>query len=889
MLIGREPEQRFVESLFADVREGRSAVLVVRGEAGIGKSALLAAAAEAGGRVLRCTGVESEHDLPFAALQQLLRPLAGLVDGLPPPQASAMRSAFGLSAEQVEDRLLLGLATLNLLAEAGEGEPLVCVVDDLQWVDAPSAQALLFAARRLDAEGILMLFAVRDDPSDWFEVPDLPQLTLGSLTEEAARQVVAARPSLSAQSVDRLLREAAGNPLALLELPLDGEVGAGSGGVEAAFRARVAQLAPDARRLLLVAASTDGDEPRAWDELSELAGVPLSARDPAVKGGLVGDTATVLFRHPLVRSAIQSATTRAEHSEAHRLLAAASDDPLGRASHLATATDGVDERVAAELEAAADGELRRGAFGSVADAFARAAELSEEPESRVRRLARAAQAALDAGRPEQASALAAEALPRAAAATDQAALAHVRGMLELQRGSPERAYTLLSEAARATAPSDAALALALAGGAIASAFIAGWPERAFAETHALVQTLPANDTREDRFLRAFLGGMAASAAGSRDEAKPLLEEAVRIGKEIDDLRFIVWVGMASVYLGDVPSATDHYVRAAATARAVGSFSVLPTALMALGRLSVTLWDIPVAEECVREGAELVRQLGQENLGLAFSAILARLLAFRGEADECRELAGETLKRALAHGVVVAVTDLRLALAELALSLGNGAEAREQLEQIPHELIRLAATPTLVEAALLTGDPGSTAEDVERLAAYAEQARNPYFLGLVARCRAQLAQDPAAAENLYTEALAHQTQHTPAFERARTELAFGELLRRVQRRTDARVQLRNALATFEGLGARLWADRARGELEATGMTARKRDPSTLDTLTPQELRIARLVGAGASNRDVAAQLFLSPKTVEYHLRKVFQKLGVSSRVELARLPFDAQPA
>ena len=516
------------------------------------------------------------------------------------------------------------------------------------------------------------------------------------------------------------------------------------------------------------------------------------------------------------------------------------------------------------------------------------AELSAEPAGRVRRLARAAQAALDAGRPDQAAALAGEALQHATAVQDKAALAHVRGMLELQRGSPERAYIVLFEAARSAAPFDAALALGLAGGSIAAAFVAGWPERAFAETHALVQELPANDTREDRFLRAFLGGMSASAEGSRDEARPLLEEAVRIGKEIDDLRFIVWVGMASVYLGDVPSATDHYVRAAATARASGSFSVLPTALMALGRLSVTLWDIPVAEECVREGSELARQLGQENLGLAFSAILARALAFRGEVDECRELADETLQRALAHGVVVAVTDIRLALAELALSLGNGAEAGEQLEQIPHALVRLAATPAFVEAALLTGALGSTVEAVELLAAYAEQARNPYFLGQVARCRAQLAHDPAVAESLYAEALAHQTQHTPAFERARTELAFGEFLRRAQRRSDSRVQLRNALATFEGLGARLWADRARAELEATGMTARKRDPSTLDTLTSQELRIARLVGAGASNRDVAGQLFLSPKTVEYHLRKVFQKLGVSSRVELARLPLDAQP-
>jgi DNA-binding CsgD family transcriptional regulator len=882
MLVGRDSERRLIDSLLADAREGRSAVLVVRGEAGIGKTALLAAAAPPDMRVLRCTGVESEHDLPFAALQRLLRPLRELVDRLAPPQAAALRSTFGLDADPVDDRLLVGLATLNLLAEAAESEPIVCLVDDLQWVDAPSSQALLFAARRLDAEGILMLFAVRTDPADWLEAPDLPQLTIGRLSDDEARRMLRGR-ALSAHAMDEVLREAAGNPLALLELPADGAPG--SAGLEGTFRARVLRLPEETRRLLLLAASADGDEERTWDEVAALAGAPPDARLPAVGDGLVADSSVASFRHPLVRSAVRSAASRAEQSEAHRLLAAAAGDALARASHLAAAADGPDEPVATDLEEAAGSAARRAAFASAADALARAAELSVDPRSRTRRLTLAAQACLHAGNADRAAALVDGALPGATTDAERAALAAVRGMLEMQRGSPERAFELFSEAAWSVAANDPALSLELEGGAITAAFVAGWPERAFAHAHTLVGALPETGTPEDRFLRTFLDGMAALANGVREDARARLTEAVRVGEEVGDVRYVIWAGIATVYLGDMPSAREHYARALATVRASGSFSLLPGALLARGRLDVTLRAIAEAEECAREGLDLTRQLGQENQETAFSGILVRVLAFRGEVDACRDLAEETLRRAHAHGLGVAIADAYLGLAELELALGNGAEARALIEQVPHPLARLFATASLLDASLAAGDPAPARAAVDALAAYAEQGGDPYFLGIVARCRAQLEPDLEAADALYREALARQSGHVPAFERARTELAYGEFLRRAQRRNDARVQLRSALATLEGLGARPWADRARAELEATGITARKRDPSTLDALTPQELRIARLVAAGASNRDVAAQLFLSPKTVEYHLRKVFLKIGVSSRVALARLPFD----
>jgi len=328
------------------------------------------------------------------------------------------------------------------------------------------------------------------------------------------------------------------------------------------------------------------------------------------------------------------------------------------------------------------------------------------------------------------------------------------------------------------------------------------------------------------------------------------------------------------------SAREFSLRAVAFARATGSFNLLPIALLGPARLDVNARAFDQAEEGAMEGIDLARQLGHKNLETCFSGILVRCLAARGRIDDCRELGDRTLERALAHGIAIAADDVRLALAELELSLAHGAAAREMIEAVSHPLFRMSAAPYLVEALLLSGDPEAGSVDLGALTAYAEQARDPQMLGLLARTRALLAPSSELAEPLFLEALRYQTVQPSSFERARTALAYGEFLRRAKRRAEARIQLRDALAAFEGLKTPLWADRARAELEATGITARKRDPSTLDTLTSQELRIAKLVAGGASNRDVAGQLFLSQKTVEYHLRKVFMKLGVSSRVELA---------
>jgi DNA-binding CsgD family transcriptional regulator len=886
MLIGRDRERRLIEGLLEQARGGVSSALVVRGEAGIGKTAVLDHVAGSSAlRTLRCVATESEQEVTFAGLEQLLRPLHPLVERLPEVQAVALRSALGLSGERVEDRLLLGLATLNLLAEATEEGPLVCIVDDLQWVDGPSAQAMLFAARRLDVEGVVMLFSVRDDREHWFEARGLKQVTLGPLSQEAAREVVrAARgSSLTLPSQRALLEQAAGNPLALLELPVGVGGDVGASGLEASFRARVAGLSQDTRALLLLAAAGEPGQDGRWSDLARLGELPPEAREQAAAAGLIGDTDVVAFRHPLARSAVYNACSTDELAAAHRALATAAGDPVARALHLAVAAAGPDEALAKELEAAASVARRRGAFASAAGVLERSAELSGDSRERVRRLIAAAQAHVDAGNPEAASVFAQRALAQGPGGRDRAALAAVTGALELQRGTPAAAYEVLVSAAHAIAAEDPERALDLEAQALTPAFVAGWPERAFGDAHGFLAGLPPTNRIHEPFLRTFLAAIVVADGGSRDEALARLRETVAIGPGADDFLLSIWAAIGSAYLGDLQSARELSISAVAQSRAAGSFSSLPIALLAAARVEVNVRSFEAAEEFAREGLDLTRQLSQHNLETCFSGILVRCLAARGEEQESRQLGEETLNRALAHGLTAAADDARLGVAELELSLGHGGPAREMIEAVAHPLFRRSATPMLIESELLAGDGGPDPETLAALDALGESTSDRGRLAVIARTRALLATSTEAAEPLFLQALSNQHQRAETFERARTQLAYGEHLRRAQRRTDARVQLRNALATFEGLNTPLWAERARAELRATGITARKRDPSTIDDLTPQELRIARLVAAGATNRAVANQLFLSPKTVEYHLRKVFLKLGVSSRVELAHQP------
>jgi DNA-binding CsgD family transcriptional regulator len=885
VLVGRDSERRLIEALLTDARRGRSGVLVVRGEAGIGKTALLQeAVATSGVKVLRCTGVEAERELPFAGLHQLLRPCLTLVERLPAPQASALRGAFGLSEERVADQLLVSLATLSLLAEAAAEEPLLCVVDDAQWLDPASSAAVLFAARRFDAEAIALLVGVRHPAVETLDARGLPELFLEPLSEPAARALLAARLADQAlgRDVELLVRQAGGNPLALLELTARGH-----GPLEASFATRIAAL-PERTRLvlLLLAAGTDETVARALDRF----GVALADAEPAAADGLVQlHHGRFLFRHPLVRSVAYSAAAERDRLRAHRALADAAVDELERAWHLSSATSGTSDEVAAVMEAAGAVSSSRAAFGSAIDAYARSAALSPDGADAARRGRLAAEAAVDAGRLERAVDHAAAALAVCDDPLEKARLWAVQANVENAQGTPDAAYELFMRAAQASGDADPRYASVMIVSGVGSALFGGWPERAFGPALALARTLPAAASAEQTFVREFLEGVCALAAGDAPEGRRRLERAVALDEEFGDAHFLTRVGLACVYLGDVPRAMQCYRRAAATARGSGSLAALPLALLAAAQVDLSLRSFAAAESGASEGLELTQQLGHHNFETCFIGLASRVAAYRGRVEECRELAGEALRRALAHNVGMGVADARLALAELELALGAGAAAREQLDQLPQEILRLSVTPDLVEAAVLEGAPELAEAAVAAFTTWSGQAGDRYLTALATRCRAQLLGSDVEAEPLHRQALELMTGRAPAFERARTELAYGEYLRRAQRRTDARVHLQSALATFEGLNLPLREARARAELEATGITARKRDPSTLDELTPQELRIARLVGAGASNRDVAAQLFLSPKTVEYHLRKVFLKLGVSSRVELARLELGATPA
>ena len=767
MLHGRDAEQRLIESLLADARDGRSAVIVILGEPGIGKTALLRQAADSSGMAaLRCTGVEAEQALPFAGLHQLLRPCLRFLGRLPEPQAAALRAAFGLSRERVDDQLLVSLATLSLLAEAAAEAPLLCVVDDAQWLDPASAGALFFTARRLYAESLALLVGVRTGDETTFDARGLPELRLEPLADAAARALLETRLSSTGSSAgtELLLRQAAGNPLALLEL-----TAAGAG--PPSLRSVVASPpCPAPLALVLVAAAG------ASATESSLAFFELAAADaePAAADALMRiEGGSFVFRHPLVRSAAYAAAAGEDRRHAHRMLAELAADEVERAWHLSAATAGRDDHVAAAMEEAGTVASKRAAFGPALQAYARSASLSTVGRDEARRLRLAAEAAVDAGLLARAAELATAAEHLAGEPLEKARILAVRANVENARGTPDAAHELFSRAAASAGAADARYACVLIVSAVGAALLGGWPERAFAPARDLSKGLPRPASPEERFVRAFLEGVCALFSGAPDDARQHLEEAVGLRDEFTDAHFLTRVGLACVYLGDVPRARECYERAASSARASGSFAALPLALLAAGQVDIALRSLASAENNAREGLELTRQLGQANFETCFIALLARVEAYRGNVEECRQLAAESLQRALAANVGLAANDARLAAAELELGLGAGAAAREELEQLPQEIFRLTSTPDFVEAALLEGAPDMARQAVAAYGTWTRQAADPYLTALATRCEAQLAGGGEDAEPLHRKAVELMTaSHAPPFERARTELVYG---------------------------------------------------------------------------------------------------------------------
>ncbi|MEW1686991.1 LuxR C-terminal-related transcriptional regulator [Streptomyces sp. NPDC091265] len=889
---GRTAERDRMDRMLAGARRGMSSALLVGGEAGIGKTALLDYAAERadGMRVLRVEGIESEMELAFGGLHHLFLPVLHVVDRLPGPQAAAMRAICGLTDDAVRDRLTVGLAVLTMLSEIAEEGPLLCLVDDAQWLDQPSVDVFTFAARRLRAEGVVMVFAVRSGARG-ADVQGLPELLLEGLDRAAAEALL---PGLPPYVVDRIIGESQGNPLALIELSaaltpaqregqlsplaLPEATSRLTSRIQDAFVTQIGRL-PEATQVVLGVAAADdtGELPLVLAAAGRL-GAVIEDLAPAERSGLVflsGDV--VRFRHPLVRYAAYRGAPLAGRIAAHKALAdtlAPSRHAHRRAWHLAAASTGPDEQVADELERVAEWAGSRQAMASASAAYERAAQLTADPQRRARRLICAAQKASDAGQDKRCGALADQVpLPLRAPGT-AADFARVRAVVELGYGRPETAGRILLECADLIGPSRPDKLAPLLVDAVHAAFSAGdaglMTEVGARAPDLLVVGVPGRLFAEE----------TAGALGS-------LQELVRDSREpgtgfMDRL-------MTGIYCHVVADhAAAHEMAAASVAhcRDHGIGGWLPTALHLLAQTELALGRHEEASAHAAEGLRLAEYYHLDHRAAHLRAVLATLAAVRGQEEDCRALAQEALDYTRPRDVGRGTADALWAMGLLELGLGHAETALELLEsaqqQVGHPLLTMFLLPDLVEAAVRAGRPERAAEPTRLLAAWAAAAPGTPLDAPARRCLAMTARDERAEEHFKAAVQLHEG--CGDFERARTELLHGEWLRRLRRKIDARDHLREALEVFERLGARPWARRARAELQAAGGSADVTGPvdGRVNRLSPQEREVVRLAATGATNREIATQLFLSPRTVGHHLYRAFPKLGISSRTELAEL-------
>ena len=910
-LHGRRDELERIDRLMRGARASQSSVLMLRGPAGIGKSALLEEArlSAADLQVLACHGTEAETRLPYAALDQLLRPVLDHADAIPDIQARALRCALGLEFGSRPEPFLVALAVLSVLAEAADARPLLCVVDDAQWLDEATADALLFVARRLEAEPIAMLFAAREEPDERLEAPGLAELRVGGLDDEAAHAIVerASGGALAPDVAEWLVDATEGNPLALVEFasaltqgqaagvePILGPLPISSH-LERAFLERVWRLPPATQRLLLVAATDEsGDLTTVLDAAARL-GAAAEALDDAERAELIRVRGMMLeLRHPLVRSAIYQGAPLSQRRAAHGALAAVlvgESRADRRAWHRAAASVDPEPAVVDELASAALRAQARGGYDAASLAYERAAALAGDESQRTRLLTAAAESAWLPGRVPRAVALLRRARSQTAEPAVRADADRLLGVIELTCGVPADSSQILSGAADAVAVSDPERALYLLS-------LSSWGAAFARDSDAIVaiarsaERLEVADTPATRFLRSRLAGLRAHFTRDFDAAAErfrttlaLVEDAAADGLP-DRLGLISPVGF---FLCDDRAVLDLHRRVAARAREDGMIALLTQALpwVALGDIWEGHW--PSASASLAEGLELAHGTRQHQITAHLIAIQALLAAVRGEEERCRALAAESLELASARRLVHVSICATWALAVLELGLGRPEAALTHARALPTTAGIDWDALDRIEAAVRAGETETATAWLEAFEPWALSSRAPWGQAVALHCRALLCADPDEAERLFTAALAMHERAARPFERARTELAFGEFLRRLRRRARARTYLRAALERFEALGGARWAERARGELRASGVTARRRDPSTLDELTPQEVHIAQLVAEGATNRDVAGQLFLSPRTIDFHLRNVYRKLGIASRVELARIDLTQVPA
>ncbi len=902
MLIGRDTERAVIRALVAGARVGQSAVLVLTGEAGIGKTALLddAGTAAAGMRLLRATGTESEAEVPFGALLQLLRPALVQLDSIPAPQAGALASALALRPGTGDDRFAVGAATLSLLSRFAEDRPLAVLIDDAHLLDLPSAQALTFAARRLTADPIAVLAAVRDGSTGPFTGADLPVLHIGGLSPDASGNLLAAhgrRPGEPALA--RLHALTGGNPLAVLELAdeVDALVAAPFGtpvtvpaSLARAFARRVDRLSEAARTVVLVAAAGAGD----IDVVTRacgLLGVDLSGLDEAEEAGLLTVAGPgIAFRHDLVRSAVYSDAAPGLRRAVHRAVAAAlpPQDTDRRAWHLGEAALGPDESVAGTLAAVGRSARSRSAHAVASGAFERAARLSPDPRDRLDRLVSAAESAWQAGLGDRAGALVTRAGVLDPSPAVRAVIAGLAGSIAARTGSVEQARDLLVAGGTDIADTDPDTAVMLLADAILACFFLGDTTTIVQAAGTIGVLTPRLTTSRSRLVGATAVGVAEVLAGRGGPAaiRQAVQQIAPTDPVVEDPRVAPWLVIGPLFLrerGTGRLLVDTVVDSLRRRSVVGS---LPLLLFHVGRDQATTdrWD--VAELTYTEGIHLAREAGQAADLAACLAGLAWLEARQGREAACRRHADEATLLCAPRNLALFQCWTLFAVGELELGRGRSEVALGHLERLDALLTELrlvdvdiSPAPELVEALVRAGRDDDACEVAARYVARAVAKGQPWALARAARTQALTCPDEEVDEHV-GRALEQHARTLDAFELARTQLAYGARLRRARRRVDARPPLRAALASFEALGAAPWADQAAGELRATGETAQRRGTRALDGLTPQELQVARLLAEGRTTKEAAAALFLSPKTVEYHLRHVYGKLGIRSRTELA---------
>ena len=901
-LLGRQQECKTLDQLVSDVKSGRSRVLVLRGEAGIGKTALLNTLVHgaAGCRIVQAAGHESEMEMAFSGLHQLCAAFLDRLASLPAPQRDALGTAFGLSIGPPPDRYLVGLAVLSLLADVADEQPVIWVVDDVSWLDRASAQILAFVARRLLAERVGLVFAVRDS-EDPDELADLPDLVVRGLREPDARALlesVLGGPTDDGVR-DRIVEETRGNPLALLELPRDMSPAQLAGGfripgtgpltkrLEQAFLARFDVLPHETRRLLLIAAAEPlGDVALLWRAADQL-GIPVTAAASAESSGLVQVGSRVRFRHPLVRSAIYHAAEEVDRQDAHRALGASADaehDPDRKAWHQAHATAQPDEAVAAALELSAGRARARGGLAAAAAFLSRAVALTPDPSVRVFRALAAVEAALLSGAPEDALSLLAiaEAQPLDEFQGALAELLRAAVTFTMYRGTDGPG--MLLKAARRMEPFNVELARDTYLDAFSAAIYADGAEGStgMREVARVAQNAPRpegkprkGDLLLDCRTSLALHGYAATVPLAKRTVEAFVTEPLSTEEA---LRWLWLAEITAVELGDDESGHRLTRRHVETARSVGALYELSQALLGVIFAELYAGDLRSAASFVEE-ARVLRELTGANhaprgaLGLA---------AFQGRESVALDVRDAVLDIVIPRGEGSGLVLIDWAFGLMYNGLGRHEEAllaaRAAAKRSPEVFLGKWALPELVEAAVRCGRREEAEAVVEELAMMAGAARTDWLLGNEARARALVCTD-GSAQAYYEKAIAHFGRIRSRTELARGHLVYGEWLRGHGQKAEARTQLRTAHGMFAEMGLEGFADRARRELLATGETVRSLTVSASDELTAQEAQIARLAADGRTNPEIGAELFISPRTVEWHLRKVYPKLGVASRREL----------